>query len=118
VLATTSADNLEYVRAIGADDAIDYRNKRLESVVGHVNFVLDTVGGDALSRSYRMIRPGGTLISTVETPDSSQLTERKLKGGRVSVHPDRNNLREIALLIQTGAATPTVSMMSCHWWSK
>ena len=111
VLATTSADNLEYVRAIGADDAIDSRVKRLESVVGQVNFVLDTVGGDALSRTYRMIRPGGTVISTVETPDSAQLTERKLNGGRVSVHPDRNNLREIALLIQTGAVTPTVSMM-------
>jgi NADPH:quinone reductase-like Zn-dependent oxidoreductase len=111
VLATTSADNLEYVRAIGADDAIDHRNKRLESVVGQVNFVLDTVGGDALSRSYRMIRPGGTLISTVEAPDGAQLTERKLKGGRISAHPDRNNLREIALLIHRGAVTPTVSMM-------
>lgn len=111
VLATTSADNLEYVRSIGADVAIDYRKKRLESVVGQVNFVLDTVGGDALNRSYRMIRPGGTLISTVETPDSAQLTERKLKGAKVSVHPDRNNLRKIALLIQTGAVTPTVSMM-------
>jgi NADPH:quinone reductase-like Zn-dependent oxidoreductase len=111
VLATTSADNLAYVRTIGADAAIDYRTKRLESVVGQVNFVLDTVGGDALNRSYRMIRPGGTLISTVETPDSAQLAERKLKGAKVSAHPDRNNLREIALLIQRGEVTPTVSMM-------
>lgn len=111
VLATASADTLDYVRVIGADRAIDHRTKRLKSVVGQVNFVLDTVGGDALSRSYRLIRPGGTLISTVETPDSAQLAERKLKGARVSVHPDRNNLREIALLIQTGAVTPTVSMM-------
>ena len=111
VLATTSADNIEYVQAIGADLAVDYRKKRLESIVGQVNFVLDTVGGDALARSYRMIRPGGTLISTVETPDSALLAERNLKGARVTVHPDRNNLREIALLIQAGAVTPTVSMM-------
>jgi NADPH:quinone reductase-like Zn-dependent oxidoreductase len=111
VVATTSADNLEYVRTIGADSAVDARTKRLESVVGQVNFVLDTVGGDALSRSYRMVRPGGTVISTVETPDSAQLTERRLKGARVSVHPDRNHLREIALLIQRGAVTPTVSRM-------
>jgi NADPH:quinone reductase-like Zn-dependent oxidoreductase len=27
------------------------------------------------------------------------------------VRPDRNNLREIAVLIQKGAVTPTVSMM-------
>lgn len=111
VLATASPDNLEYVRVIGADDAIDSREKRLEPLTGQVNFVLDTVGGDALRRAYRIVRPGGTVISTVETPDAAQLTERKLQGGRVSVHPDRNNLRQIALLIQTGAVTPTVSMM-------
>jgi NADPH:quinone reductase-like Zn-dependent oxidoreductase len=111
VIATASADTLDYVRAIGADVAIDQRTKRLESVVGQVNFVLDTVGGDALSRSYRLIRRGGTVISTLETPDSAQLTGRNIKGARVSAHPDRNNLREIALLIQKGAVTPTVSMM-------
>lgn len=111
VIATASADNLEYVRTIGADLAIDYRKKRFESLVGEVNFVLDTVGGEALGRSYRMLRRGGTLISTVATPDSAQLAERNLTGARVEVHPDRNNLRDIALLIQTGAVTPTVSMM-------
>lgn len=111
VLATASADNLEYVRIIGADTAIDSRKKRIESIVGEVNFVLDTVGGEALSRSYHLIRRGGTLISTVETPDSAKLAERNLKGALVSGHPDRNNLREIALLIQKGEVTPTVSMM-------
>jgi len=111
VIATASADNLEYVRSIGADVAIDYRNKRLESVAGQVNFILDTVGGDALNRSYRMIRPGGTLISTVEAPENALLAERRLTGARVTVRPDRNNLREIALLIQKGEITPTVSMM-------
>jgi NADPH:quinone reductase-like Zn-dependent oxidoreductase len=111
VVATASANTLDYVRTIGADLAIDDRKKKLESLVGQVNFVLDTVGGDALSRSYRIIRPGGTVISTVETPDSAQLAERKLNGARVSAHPDRSNLREIALLIQRGEVTPTVSMM-------
>jgi NADPH:quinone reductase-like Zn-dependent oxidoreductase len=110
VLATASADNLEYVRFIGADDVIDYQKKRFEKVAGEVDFVLDTVGGETLKRSYRMIRPGGTLISTVDVPDSAELAARKLKGARITVHPDRNNLREIAVLIQKGAVMPTVSM--------
>lgn len=111
VLATASGDNLEYVRSIGADVAIDYQKQRFEEVAGEVDFVLDTVGGDTLKRSYRIIRSGGTLISTVEAPDSAQLAERRFKGARITVRPDRNNLREIAVLIQKGAVTPTVSMM-------
>lgn len=111
VLATASGDNLDYVRSIGADVAIDYKEQRFEEVAGQVDFVLDTVGGDTLKRSYGMIRSGGTLISTVEAPDRAQLADRKLKGARITVRPDRNNLREIALLIQEGAVTPTVSMI-------
>jgi NADPH:quinone reductase-like Zn-dependent oxidoreductase len=110
VLATASADNLEYVRAIGADVAIDYEKQRFEAVAGEVDFVLDTVGGETLERSFRLIRPGGTLISTVAEPDGARLAERRLKGARITVRPDRNNLREIAILIQRGEVTPTVSM--------
>jgi NADPH:quinone reductase-like Zn-dependent oxidoreductase len=110
VLATASADNLEYVRSIGADVAIDYRKQRFEDVAGEVDFVLDTVGGDTLQRSYRMIRSGGTVVSIMESPDKALLAERKLQGVRTTVRPDRNNLRQIAVLIQKGVVTPTVSM--------
>ncbi len=110
VLATASEENLDYVRTIGADVAIDYQKQRFEELTGEVDFVLDTVGGETLERSFRIIRPGGTLISTVAVPDGALLAQRKLKGARITVRPDRNNLREIAVLIQTGAVTPTVSM--------
>ncbi|HEY0939785.1 MAG TPA: zinc-binding dehydrogenase [Steroidobacter sp.] len=41
VLATASADNLDYVRTIGADVAIDYQEQRFEKVTGEVDFVLE-----------------------------------------------------------------------------
>jgi NADPH:quinone reductase-like Zn-dependent oxidoreductase len=110
VLATSSAENLEYIRSIGADVAIDYRAQRFEDVAGEVDFVLDTVGGDTLKRSYGIIRSGGTLVSILESPDAALLAGRKAHGARTIVRPDRSNLQKIAALIDKGAVTPTVSM--------
>lgn len=110
VLATSSAENLEYIRSIGADVAIDYRAQRFEDVARNVDLVLDTVGGDTLKRSYGVIRSGGTLISLVELPDAALLAERKARGARTIVRPDSGHLNQIAALIDKGAVTPTVSM--------
>ena len=63
VIATASAANLEYLRRIGADEAIDYRATRFEDVVRDVDVVMDTVGGDTLARSGAVLRPGGRIVS-------------------------------------------------------
>lgn len=110
VLATSSKENLEYLRSIGADVAIDYRTQRFEDVARDVDFVLDTVGGDTLKRSYGVLRSGGTLITVADTPDRALLAVRKLHGARTTVRPDKSHLLEIAKLIEKGALTPTVSM--------
>lgn len=110
VFATASAENLQFIRVIGADVAIDYRAQRFEDVVSNVDLVLDTVGGNTLKRSYEVVRPGGMLISIVEAPDLAWLAERKLQGARTTVRPDKGHLEQIANLIQEGAVTPTVSM--------
>lgn len=109
VIATSSAENLQFLRSIGADTTVDYRAQRFEDVARDVDFVLDTVGGDTLQRSYGVLRSGGTLISLVESPDSALLAARKLRGTRTTVRPDKDHLGKIAALIDKGALTPTVS---------
>jgi len=65
VIATASARNHEYLRQIGADETIDYRTTRFEDVVRNVDVVIDTVGGDTLSRSVQVLRDGGRLVTLV-----------------------------------------------------
>lgn len=65
VIATASARNHEYLRKIGADETIDYRATRFEDVVRNVDVVVDTVGGDTLSRSVQVLRDGGRLVTLV-----------------------------------------------------
>ena len=68
VFATASADDTEYVRGLGAATVVDYKAVRFEGVVPPVDAVLDTVGGDTQDRSFRVIKPGGILVSVVSEP--------------------------------------------------
>lgn len=46
---------------------IDYNSTDFERVVGPVDFVIDTVGGDTSSRLFSIMRPGGILVSVVSS---------------------------------------------------
>jgi NADPH:quinone reductase-like Zn-dependent oxidoreductase len=75
VIATASAANREYVSQLGADIVIDYRSQDFTSVVKDVDLVLDTLGGETHQQSYRTLRNGGTLLSTVAPPDDKTARE-------------------------------------------
>lgn len=71
VITTASARNHDYVRELGADEAIDYRHVDFASVVKDVDVVLDAVGGDTLTRSLGVLRRGGRLVSITQVPDAA-----------------------------------------------
>ncbi|MDF5707030.1 MAG: NADP-dependent oxidoreductase [Nostoc sp. S4] len=70
VIATASAANLNDVKNLGADRAIDYAAQAFEEQVKDIDVVLDLVGGETQARSWQIIRPGGVLVSTVGVPQS------------------------------------------------
>lgn len=63
VFATVGTADMDRARALGVSHPIDYRTQRFEDVVRDMDFVFDTVGGDTLRRTWRVIRPGGTVAS-------------------------------------------------------
>lgn len=71
VFATAASSDLDFVRGLGAETAIDYQTTRFEDVVPPVDIVLDMVGGETRRRSFGVIRPAGILVSVVsnEPPD-------------------------------------------------
>ena len=102
VIATASARNQDYLREIGADETIDYRAVRFEEVVREVDVVIDTVGGDTLARSDRVLRDGGRLISMAGVP-----AEAVCKAGRIACPPTppwnvKEALEGVAPLIESG----------------
>lgn len=65
VTATASARNLELLRDLGADEAIDYVNDDFTRLPAF-DLVLDTIGGDTAMRSWRVLREGGMLATLVD----------------------------------------------------
>lgn len=73
VYATASAADAEAVRALGATRVINFQSERFESVLSGLDLVLDTVGGDTLSRSFAVVRKGGAVASLRAMPEPATL---------------------------------------------
>jgi alcohol dehydrogenase len=69
VATTTSTANIDWVKRLGADIVIDYKKDAFETVLQDYDVVLDTLGGEALEKSLRVLKPGGKLISISGPPD-------------------------------------------------
>src|SRR5208282_913073 len=68
VFATAGPGDLDYVRGLGAEMVVNYKTTKFEDVVPPVDAVLDTVGGEMQHRSFRVLKPGGILVSSVSPP--------------------------------------------------
>jgi NADPH:quinone reductase-like Zn-dependent oxidoreductase len=69
VATTVSASNADYVRGLGADIVIDYRSQDFERELHDVDVVLDSLSGENLEKSIRIVRPGGRVVGIAGPPD-------------------------------------------------
>lgn len=68
VATTTSTANVEWVKALGADVVIDYKQQHFEQELRDYDVVLNSLGTDVLENSLKVIKPGGQLISISGPP--------------------------------------------------
>ena len=69
VATTASGSNAAFVRELGADVVIDYRNEDFEQHLSGYDLVLDSLGGENLEKSLRVLKPGGKAIGISGPPD-------------------------------------------------
>ncbi|MFI7141025.1 NADP-dependent oxidoreductase [Streptomyces massasporeus] len=112
VIGTASAGKHEFLRSIGVDETIDYRETDVTEAVKDVDVVLDTIGGDTSLHSLRVLRPGGVLVSILPV-GSDDLYEEAARLGvralRMLVDADRSGMEVIADLIETGKLRATIA---------
>jgi NADPH:quinone reductase-like Zn-dependent oxidoreductase len=109
VIATASANNESFLRELGVDEVIDYKTTKFEEVVHDVDVVLDTMAGDTRQRSWQALKKGGILVATLGISDQEIDQQKGIRGGGLMVHPDFDQLTQIAALIDDGNLKPTVS---------
>lgn len=68
VATTVSGKNTDFVRKLGADVVIDYRTQNFETELSGYDFVLDPLGGDNLTKSLKVLRPGGKAVGISGPP--------------------------------------------------
>jgi NADPH2:quinone reductase len=87
VIATASPENHEFLKSLGADLVLDYRNENLTDHINNVDLVIDGVGGEVGIDALRCVKPGGTLVTLPSaTKDEVIAAGKKMK---VRVEPIR-----------------------------
>lgn len=108
IVATASGRNQEFLRNLGADLTIDYERSRFDHVVCDADVVFDTVGGDTLKRSWKVLKKGGILVSTVEKPSDEFAAAHGVRAAVVESRANPAQLAEIARLVDAGMVRPIV----------
>ena len=99
VIGTAAERNHEFLRKLGVDQVIDYDTERFEEVVQPVDVVLDTRGGETQERSWKVLKPGGILVSIASPPKAEIAAAHGVRQAFVFTQPNAGQLAEIAKLI-------------------
>ena len=108
VVGTAGADDLAYVRGLGADQVIDYRSQRFEDLAGDIDLVLAYVGGDVIDRSWTVLKPTGAMVGTA-SPEILARTPAGRQGHWFVMQPDAALLARLADDVAGGALKSRVS---------
>lgn len=117
VFTTVREANVEFVRNLGADVTIDYEKEDyvdavLRETAGKgVDVVLDTIGGDTLSRSPDALAQLGRVVSIVDIAQPQNLIQawgRNASYHFVFTRQNRGKLDELSALVERGQLRPHV----------
>ncbi len=123
VIGTASAAKHDLLRALGADELVDYREQDFAEVVRDVDVVLEAIGGYYGTRSLRTLRKGGTIVSFLGLSEelATQAAELGIRAAALLVEPDHAAMRALAALVEAGklraeiaAAVPLAEAAKAH----
>lgn len=138
VATTTSKENFELVKSLGADLEIDYKTEDFTQILSDYDYVFDTQGGKILENAFKIIKPGGKVVSISGLPNerfaenyrdadgkklplwkkyafkfvTKNLTklehESKAEYYFLFMRPDGEQLRTLAILLENGTLHPVI----------
>ena len=108
VIATGRVDDLELMRDLGATETIDYQSEKFEDRLNDIDLVFDLVGGETQERSWEVLRNGGRIISTVQSPSAEKARQYNCEGKVFMAKPRAEQLRTIGRLIDEGSVVVRV----------
>jgi NADPH:quinone reductase-like Zn-dependent oxidoreductase len=108
VLTTVSTDKVQFARTLGADIVIDYKTQRFEELAQDLDMVFDLIDGETRERSWKLLKKGGVLVSTLTGPSQQTAARYGVRALRYTVQADGKELDEILSLVASGKVKPHV----------
>jgi NADPH:quinone reductase-like Zn-dependent oxidoreductase len=108
VLTTVSTGNVPFARELGTDVVIDYKRQRFEDEASGLDMVFDLIDGETRERSWKLLKKGGVLVTTLTDPSQEKAREYGVRALRYTVEADGSELAEIAGLVTSGRLRPHV----------
>jgi NADPH:quinone reductase-like Zn-dependent oxidoreductase len=109
VAATAGTMNIDFVRALGADQVIDYTKTDFSEAIKDCDLVFDLIGGDVRFNSFRVVKSGG-VISHISVPPMTQAPPRTdVEVRSAQVRYDTVLIEQIARLVEGKAIRPVVT---------
>jgi NADPH2:quinone reductase len=126
IIGTASAQNHAWVKELGANECIDYREQRFEEATEPVDVVIDMMGAETSMRSLDIIKPGGIMVClpSMYKDDPAVLAKAKEKNVKVVwmfVTPSGERMEQIAslmaaekLIVKVAAVFPLKDVAKAH----
>ena len=108
MLTTVSTDKVQFARTLGADIVIDYKTQRFEELAQDLDMVFDLIDGETRERSWKLLKKGGVLVSTLTGPSQQTAARYGVRALRYTVQADGKELDEILSLVASGKVKPHV----------
>lgn len=108
VATTATGDGLDYAKALGADEVIDYKSADFTEQLRDYDAVFDTVGGDDFDRSLAVLRSGGVAVSMTAKAGEAKAGELGVRAITQSTHVTTQALDSLTELVTSGTVKPNV----------
>jgi alcohol dehydrogenase len=92
---TVSTNDKEFVHQLGANEAIDYKTQTFEDILHDYDAVFDTVGGETYTRSFKILRKGGVIVSMLEQPNQELMHQFGVKATHQFTKVNRERLTRL-----------------------
>jgi len=126
VYTTTSTNNVEWVKELGADRVIDYKTEDYKTIVKDVDIVFDTLGQNYTLEAFEVIKQGGKVVSVVGPLDEESAkmfgmadyklpeelatlsSDNEASYKFIFMHPNGSHLGEIKSLVEDEKIKPII----------
>lgn len=108
VFTTVSTDNVMFARSLGADVVIDYKKERFDDLAPELDMVFDLIDGETRERSWKLLKRGGILVTTLTEPSQHTAKRFGVRALRYTVEADGDELSDIVGLVASGKVKPHI----------